>query len=201
MDQNSLTENITKALGYTENGGKPDINHSKAGKTGEMKSIFQFEPKTWDHYSQQVFGKKVPLTADNETYVAHQKVSDWVKEDQAKGVPADQIPLRVASRWNAGPGEPDAYTGKFSDGSPSKGVNKQYGVSFSVPDYAEKFKKYFDEFSGQPSEVAMNEPTQPVQAPTAPAPAPQTGGGLLGKWKPTLQQKGQLLPIPGGPTS
>ena len=56
-------------------------------------------------------------------------------------------PKQIASIWNAGPGEPNAYTGKFSDGSPSRGVNKKYGVKFDVPSYADKVDKYVSEFT------------------------------------------------------
>ena len=58
--------NITKALGYVENGGKPNIKKPSKGKTGEMASIFQYEQPTWDNYSKEVAGKVLPLTPDNE---------------------------------------------------------------------------------------------------------------------------------------
>ena len=131
MDQvTPLANAITKAIAYTENGGAPDISDPSAGKTGEAKSIFQFTPATWKKDSLQVFGNpNTPISPDNETYVVQQKVSNWIKQ----GYNSKQI----ASMWNAGEGEPNAYTGKFSDGSSSTGVNKQYGVKFDVSKYAD----------------------------------------------------------------
>ena len=37
MDNNALVTNIVKALGYTENGGQPDIKNPSEGKSGETK--------------------------------------------------------------------------------------------------------------------------------------------------------------------
>lgn len=138
MNQDAL--HITKALAFTENGGQPDVNNTKAGKTGEMKSIFQFEPDTWKAYSRQITGKDLALTPENESAVAYGKVSKWLEQ----GYTAPQI----ASMWNAGVGEPNAYTGKFSDGTSSKGTNHKYGVSYDVPGYVEKFNKYLSDSQG-----------------------------------------------------
>ena len=124
-----------------------------------MKSIFQYTPDTWKANSKEVFGKDdVPLTADNETYVTQQKVKKWV----SKGYTARQI----ASMWNAGPGEPDAYTGKYSDGSPSVGVNKKYGVKFDVPSYANQVLAYSKEFYGQSKSAPSG--VNPIASPLSP---------------------------------
>lgn len=138
MDQ-TLVDAITKALGYTENGGKPNLENLSAGRTGEMKSIFQFTPDTWKNYAGQVFGDpNTPLTPDHETHVVKTKVAGWLEKGYT--------PKQIASMWNAGVGEPDAYSGKFSNGQPSKGVNKKYGVPYDVPAYANKVDKYTQEF-------------------------------------------------------
>lgn len=160
-----LVDAITKALGYTENGGKPNLNNLKAGKTGEMKSLFQFTPATWKNYSQQVFGKDVPISADAETYVVQQKVGKWVDKLSQEGYSQDKIVPMIASMWNAGAGEPDAYTGKFSDGSPSSGVNAKYGVKYDVPSYAKKVTKYTDQFLTQndPQEQSGNQAQHQTQ--------------------------------------
>lgn len=152
MDNQKLAIAITKALGYTENGGKPDVNNIKKGKTGETKSVFQFTPATWKNYSHQIFGKEVPITPDTETYVVKSKVEKWLEQGHS--------PKQIASMWNAGVGEPNAYTGKFSDGSSSKGTNKKYGVKYDVPGYAEKVKKYTDEFLGDDQENKNENPTE-----------------------------------------
>jgi hypothetical protein len=45
MDEKDMLANaITKAIATQENGGKIDLDNSKAGGSGEMKSIFQFTP-------------------------------------------------------------------------------------------------------------------------------------------------------------
>lgn len=138
QDTKPVIKSIVKAIAYAENGGAPDLSNPKAGKTGEMKSIFQFTPDTWKADSKKFFGQEMPLTADNETYVMSQKVEKWLKEGKTVS--------QMASMHNAGAGEPDAYTGKFSTGRPSIGVNKKYGVRFDVPGYANKVLKYSKEF-------------------------------------------------------
>lgn len=138
MNNEQKIKAIVKAIGYVENGGKPDPKNTKAGKTGELKSVFQFTPATWRGYSKEVFGKEMPLTPDNETYVVQQKVAGWVN----KGWTTKQI----ASAWNAGEGEKDAWTGKFTNGSPSKSINKKYNVKFDVPSYANKVESYATSF-------------------------------------------------------
>lgn len=137
-DLEPIANAITKGLAYAENGGTLDLNNLKAGKSGEMKSIFQYTPDTWKRDAGDVLGNpNAELTPDNETYVKHQIV---LKELQ-KGRTASQI----ASMHNAGKGEPDAYTGKFSNGQSSIGTNK-YGVKFNVPDYAKKVVDYSKKF-------------------------------------------------------
>lgn len=140
MDKTELlADALTKGIAYTENGGEPDIEHPKAGKTGEAKSIFQYTPDTWKHVAQQVYGNPdVPLTADTETNATKVRITKWIKE--GKTIP------QIASMWNAGEGEPDAYTGKFSTGTSSTGTNKKYGVKFDVPGYAKKVEDYTKQF-------------------------------------------------------
>lgn len=153
MDIEKLTDAVTKAIGYAENGGKPDLNNLSSGRTGEMKSIFQFTPNTWKLYSKQAFGKETPLTPDAETYVVKHKVKDWLN----KGYKPEQI----ASMWNAGESESNAYTGKFSTGHPSVGLNKTYNVRYDVPSYASKVsnytKQFYSEGNQQPQNMAQNQ--------------------------------------------
>jgi len=146
-----LAKTIVKALGYTENGGKPNISHLKKGKSGEMKSIFQYTPATWKNYSQQVSGHtNVPMTPETETAVTYQKVKKWLDQGYK--------PEQIFSMWNAGVGESDAYTGKFSDGSPSQGKNK-YGVNYDVPSYVESAMKHLNEFSTDPNKTSESTPS------------------------------------------
>lgn len=163
-----LAAATVKALGYTENGGKPDIKNPVAGKTGEEKSIFQFEKPTWDAYSKQVFGKVEPLTPDNETHVMLIRTKEMLDKGYS--------PQQIASMHNAGAGEPNAYTGKFSDGSSSVGVNKKYDVKYDVPSYVSKFDKYLSEFTGK-----SDTPTQPQ------SPVPVTSSASTGMISSTPQ--------------
>lgn len=161
MDKEKLSLAITKALAYTENGGKPNINATKAGKTGEMKSIFQFTPATWKNYSKQVTGQNnLPLNNETEAYVVHKKVSDWVNKLSSEGKNPQEISQIIASDWNAGEGEPKAYTGHFSNGNPSKGVNKKYGVPFDVPAYAKKVSTYTNQFLAENGNTSTGDKNQ-----------------------------------------
>lgn len=160
MNNQTLTNAIVKGLAYTENGGKPNLAKPKAGKSGETASIFQYTPDTWKEDAKEVFGdENVPMNADTETYVAQQLVGKWLKE--GKTIP------QIASMWNAGKGEPDAYTGKFSNGQPSTGVNKE-GVDYSVSDYANKVENYTKNFLLQDS-TKNAQGTTDSTSPTAPA--------------------------------
>lgn len=143
MDKKKLALAITKGLAYAENGGKPNFNAPQAGKSGEMKSIFQFTPDTWKGYSKEILGKdNVPLNNETESYVVHQKVSKWVDEGYS--------PEQIASMWNAGPGRPDAYKQNW------RGTNK-YGVDYDTPKYAQKVLTYTKQFySGTPQTVEQN---------------------------------------------
>lgn len=213
MEQNQQIEAITKALAYTENNGAPDISNLNAGKTGELKSIFQFEPDTWKNYSEQAFGKIVPMTPDAETSVVLKKVSNWYDQDIKEGYSPEESAKRIASRWNAGAGEPDAYTGKFSDGSPSTGINKKYGIKYSVPEYADKFDKYFKEFSsGENSKITSTKKVQSnnnsnensnaigkltdimTQAKLNQTSISNKNKGMLNQGN-NLQKRGQILPL------
>jgi len=145
MDNQQLALLITKALAYTENGGKPDVHNLSAGKSGEMKSMFQFLPSTWRLYAKQELGDaNAPLTPENEALVVHKKVSDWVDHLSNEGVSQDEIPLKVASMWNAGESKPDAYKEGW------KGTNSK-GVSYDTPAYANKVASYVKEFEKEPS--------------------------------------------------
>lgn len=133
MNDKELLENaIVKAIAYQENGGKPNINNLSAGKSGELKSIFQFEPDTWKADSLKVFGKEMPLTPDNETYVMKQKVSQWI--DEGKNV------NEMASIHNSG--NPNAYKENHI------GINK-YGIKYDTPAYASGVSNYAKQFYQQ----------------------------------------------------
>ena len=165
---NPQAASIVKAIAYTENGGKLDLKNPSAGQTGEMKSVFQFEPGTWKAYAKQISGdENLPMTPENESLVTYSKVNEWLN----KGYDVKQI----ASMWNAGPGESDAYTGSFSDGSPSTGTNKKYGVKYDVPGYADKVAKYAEEFSAKfPQQDGQSQTANQTNPSTTPQVASQT---------------------------
>lgn len=179
-EKTALSYAIAKGIAYQENGGK--LGPPRAGKTGELKSIYQFTPGTWKIYAKEVLNDpNAELTADNETKVVVHKVQKWLDQ----GRTAKQI----ASMWNAGEDDPDAWTGKFSNGNSSIGVNQKYGVRFNVPKYAQGVEKFAREFYKKDFEPQMGGKTPqstPVQnvekaAATYRPPSPQGGlfGGLL----------------------
>lgn len=140
MDEKELlADSITKAIAYQENGGKLDLNNIRAGKSGELKSIFQFTPETWKNYSHQIYGKEVPLNPDTETYIVREKVKKWMDEGKNTS--------QIASMWNAGEGRPDAYKQNW------KGVNK-HGVRYDTPKYASNVLNYATKFYTEKSQKA-----------------------------------------------
>ena len=175
MDSKTLA--IVKALAYTENGGKPDLAKPSAGQSGEMKSVFQFEPGTWKMYSKEILGQdNAPLNDANEVAVVTGKVDKWLKE----GMSTEQI----ASLWNSG--KPDAYKNL-------KGINSK-GIAYDTPTYAKKVADYatqFEKDSNNPgnkgSQIAMAQTTQ-SQPPTS----PQSPSGTPGLLPPAMKQARQV---------
>ncbi len=116
--------NLTKAIRQTETGG----NYSASGKSGEY-GAYQFTEPTWNKLSQK-YGIKVPLkqaTKEQQNEAAYKQIAEWKAQGKNVG--------QIASMWNAGEGEPDAYKGTFSSGKTATGRNK-YGVQYDVPTYA-----------------------------------------------------------------
>lgn len=145
MDTNQTKKalSILKAIAYTENGGQPNISKSKAGKSGEMKSVLQFLPATWKEYSKQVTGKDgLPLNPETEMTVGYHKVDNWLSDGYT--------PEQIFSMWNSG--KPNAYRNNV------KGINKN-GVSFDTPSYVKKATNYLNEFEGNNLQTkgALNE--------------------------------------------
>lgn len=169
MDEKDLLANaITKALAYQENGGKLELDDTKAGKSGEMKSVFQFTPGTWKNYSQEVFGSEQPLNNDNETYVVKQKVLKWIDEGKTTS--------QIASMWNAGENHPNAYQENW------RGTNS-HGVSYDTPTYAKNVVNYAKRFysEAQQGKQQPEQTTETTQStPTVPA-TPLPNNGLLGQ--------------------
>ena len=151
-----LVSSIAKGLAYQENGGKLDLNKLSAGKTGEMKSIYQFLPSTWKAYAKETLGdENAPLNNENESKVVYKKVEKWLKEGRNI--------REIASMWNAGEGRPDAYKKDW------RGTNN--GVPYDTPKYAENVanysKKFFEERTRMkvPDQVPMPNSSAVSQVP------------------------------------
>ncbi len=130
--------NLAKAIRQTESGG----DFSAKGKSGEH-GAYQFTPDTWNAEANK-YGINVPIekaTPEQQNAVAYNKIKEW--KDSGKDV------TQIASMWNAGEGEPNAYTGKFGSnagshkaGDPSKGTNK-FGAKYDVPAYAKSVSEAY----------------------------------------------------------
>lgn len=137
--------NLAKAIRQSESGG--DFNAK--GKSGEI-GAYQFTEPTWNSTAPK-YGINVPLsqaTPEQQNAVAYNKIKEW--KDKGHDV------TQIASMWNAGEAEPNAYTGKFGSdtlthkaGEPSVGVNK-FGAKYDVPTYAKRVSEaYLKLKSGQ----------------------------------------------------
>lgn len=149
MNPDLLKLVITKALAYTENGGNVALDKTKAGKSGELKSVFQFLPETWKRDAKKVTGNEnLPLTPENEALVAHGVISPIVDKGLAEGKSTDEIATEVGSFWNSG------KTSGAKEGL--IGTNKK-GVKYDVPAYAKKVTDYTNKFLKETGgEVATN---------------------------------------------
>lgn len=157
--------NLAKAIRQSESGG----NFAAKGKSGEY-GAYQFTEPTWQNLSKK-YGVNASLdqaTPDQQNEVAYKQIKEW----KDKGYNVGQI----ASMWNAGAGEPDAYTGKFSNGQPSIGTNKQ-GVRFDVPAYAKSVAQTYQQLkAGNQPGIDPNNPSS-----TAAPQQPQSlGASILG---------------------
>ncbi len=175
LDQDVV--NLAKAIRQSESGG----NFNARGKSQEI-GAYQFTPDTWSASSMKYLGQPIPLdkaTPEQQNEVAYKQIKEW--KDSGKN------PGQIASMWNAGAGEPDAYTGKFSNGRPAKGTNK-FGAAYDVPAYAKSVAETYQKIKGggqggidprNPSAVNTN--TQAPQAQQTQQDAPQQDRkGLLG---------------------
>jgi len=158
--------NLAKAIRQSESGG----NFTASGKSGEY-GAYQYTEPTWAKDSAAA-GVSVPLkqaTPEQQNQVAYTKIK--ALKDQGLNVG------QIASTWNAGAGEPDAYTGKFSDGSPSVGTNK-YGVKFDVPAYAKSVASAYQTLKGGGQVSADPNNPSSTAAPQTQDQSPSVGGFL-----------------------
>lgn len=131
---------MTKAIAYAEHGGKPNLKDPVKGQSGEMASVYQYTPETWVSVAAKYLGdSKAELNLENETKASYLRIKDWLD----KGFK----PAQIASMWNAGEGEPDAWTGFFRNGNTSIGINS-HGIKFNVPVYVKRVQKFAIALSG-----------------------------------------------------
>lgn len=133
LDQNVVA--LMKAISKQESGNRAVLPAEGAQVGGA--SIYQYTTGTWKGTAQKYLGNaNAPLTRANENQATYKKIKEWKD--------AGYRPEQIASMWNAGEGEPNAYKGKFETntsthkaGDPSVGTN-QWGVGYSVPGHAQK---------------------------------------------------------------
>lgn len=130
-------KNLVSAIGRTETGGHKDP-YNASGKSGEF-GRYQFLPETYSNYAKKYYGQELDRSVESQNKVAYA----FVKEKKEQGF----TPAQIASMWNAGEGEPDAYKGTFKDGRTSKGKNK-FGAYYDVPGYALKVSQNYNELKG-----------------------------------------------------
>lgn len=155
--------NLAKAIRQTESGGDFTIK----GKSGEY-GAYQFTNDTWNAQSQK-FGINVPLnkaTPEQQNAVAYNQIKEW--KDAGHNV------AQIASMWNAGSGEPNAYTGTFSNGKPSVGTNS-FGAKYGVPDYAYQVANNYQTYKKQSGDATPDVSQGTPQTPQTDQP-PSVGG-------------------------
>lgn len=139
---------LAKAVRDEESGGNP----SASGKSGEY-GAYQYIPGTWAKQSADA-GVNVPL--QQASLSDQNKVwYTWAKSKKDEGY----TPGQIISMQNAGEGEPNAYTGTFSNGQSSKGTNKE-GIAFDVPGYTQKVAKKYQQYKGQLQPLTSGSPSE-----------------------------------------
>ena len=154
---------MAKAIAQNES----NTNYTEKGKSGEY-GAYQWLPGTWAADSQKYLGQAVPFgqaTPQQQNQVAYRKIAAWKA--------AGYGPAQIASMWNAGGGNPDAYKGTFANGKPSSssapgGSPNAEGVNYDVPAYA---KKVTDTYQQLIAQSTGNNPLSPL---TPPSPTPLT---------------------------
>lgn len=171
---------MAMAIRQTESGG----NFSAKGKSGEY-GAYQFTEPTWNSYASKygITAKLSEATPEQQNEVAYKKIKEWKD--------AGLNPGQIASSWNAGEAEKDAYTGTFSNGKPSVGTNK-YGVKFDVPTYAKSVATAYQTLKqGGQVQPDQNNPSSVQTRGYATQPTftePQTGQGEQPKQDASLLQ-------------
>ncbi len=124
-------------------------------------------------------GKNVPLeqaTPAEQNQVAYSRIEKLKSEGYG--------PAQIASMWNAGTGEPNAYTGTFSNGQPSEGTNS-YGVKYNVPAYVNGVMKNYANLTQSSTNTGSTQQVSATNTQISPldvgAAAVAGGAGILSK--------------------
>ena len=143
MELDNDIKNLALSIRQKESGG----DYNSVGKSGEYGG-YQFLEDTWNSMSKK-YGINVPLrsaTPEQQNEVVYNQIKEWKDSNYNIG--------QIASMWNAGESEPDAYlgtfkttTGKHKAGDPSFGTTPS-GVSYDVPVYANAVADDFQERRG-----------------------------------------------------
>jgi len=167
LDQQAVA--LSKAIRSTETSGVRDPWNAK-GKSGEW-GAYQFTENTWNKLKQKygLTGDWGSASQQEQNQAAYRQIKEWKDAGYNVG--------QVASMWNAGEGEPNAYTGTFSNGQPSKGKNK-YGVDYDVPAYASGVAKAYQYLKTGQVPVASE-----VKGPSTVEPEKNLGDKLAGRLK------------------
>lgn len=104
---------IVSAIIEVETGGNCDAK----GASGEV-GCMQYMPRTWELFSQEVYGEVREITPTRERYVAYKMIEKWLDQ----GLTASQI----ARKWNQG-----------HPGACKSGTNR-FGVQYDSCAYTEK---------------------------------------------------------------
>lgn len=160
MALDPVAQTLTKAIGYQEGGGK--LNYNALGDSGKSAGAYQWNngkqtlqtggiPANFRSDAQKYGLNPNDFSPANQNQVAYTKVKSYLD----KGFK----PSQIASMWNAGEGEPNAYTGQFSNGSASS------TPTFDVPGYTKGVQKYAQQLWGQQGQSQGSQQQAPQSAP------------------------------------
>lgn len=139
--------NLAKSIRTAES----DNNFTQKGASGEY-GAYQWEPATWQKMSAAA-GVNVPLqqaTPEQQNEVAYKQIKAWKDAGYNVG--------QIASMWNAGPGDPDAYI------NGNVGTNAE-GVKYDTKAYAQKVATLYQQYKGAGGQQASGASLDTAQQP------------------------------------
>ncbi len=149
--------NLAKAIREVESNNRPVLPQEGVGFGG--KSRYQYSHDTWKGVAEKFLGNpNAELNLENENKATYLQLKEW--KDRGKNVG------QIASMWNAGEDDPDAYLGYFSNGKPAVGVN-EFGVEYNVPRHAKRVAEAYQRIKNSVPGGTYNPPPEikPFEAP------------------------------------